>query len=325
MRRPTPLPPTSRPPRESFSRAEFSETPASGDGELLAPVVSLNPDREQPAREVEVEVTGEQAFGLESSAVRGSVRWRDVWRAARARRKALRAEVRRFTVRQRRRRMVAIGVVSSLALLVLVTVGAAYSPLFAVEQITVVGTSQLDAGEVSDALADQIGTPLAQVDSSAIKAALVAFPLVETYALEAKPPHELVVRIVERTPLGVVETPAGFSTVDGAGVVLSTAQSAPEDLPSIAVEGGLGSDAFLAAGQVLRSLSDDLRAQVTAVTATSANDVTLTLGGTDTNIVWGSADDSALKSLTLQKLMDAKPPESVSFYDVSSPDVAVVG
>ncbi|NII96513.1 FtsQ-type POTRA domain-containing protein [Microbacterium halimionae] len=221
--------------------------------------------------------------------------------------------------------MLALGVVSSLGLLVLVTVGAAYSPLFAVEQISVVGTSQLDAEEVQNALADQLGTPLAQIDSSAIKAALVAFPLVETYALEAKPPHELVVRIVERTPLGIVETPAGFSTVDGAGVVLSTTESAPENLPTIDVEGGLGSDAFLAAGQVLRSLSDDLRPQVTAVTATSANDVTLTLGGTDTSIVWGSADESALKSLTLQKLMVAKPSESVSFYDVSSPDVAVVG
>jgi hypothetical protein len=35
----------------------------------------------------------------------------------------------------------------------------------------------------------------------------VKFPLVESYALEARPPHELVVRIVERTPIGSIQTP----------------------------------------------------------------------------------------------------------------------
>jgi cell division septal protein FtsQ len=62
---------------------------------------------------------------------------------ARARRRALRAEV-RFTARQRRRRMTWIVAGSALLLLVLGTLGVAYSPLFAVQQITVVGTSTLD-------------------------------------------------------------------------------------------------------------------------------------------------------------------------------------
>ena len=67
------------------------------------------------------------------------VRLRDVWAAARARRKALRAEVRRFTGRQRRRRALWLGGAASVVLLVLATLGAAYSPLFAVEQIRIVG------------------------------------------------------------------------------------------------------------------------------------------------------------------------------------------
>tara|TARA_B100000378_G_scaffold119204_1_gene95735 strand:- start:126 stop:1169 length:1044 start_codon:yes stop_codon:yes gene_type:complete len=251
--------------------------------------------------------------------------WRAVWRAARARRRALRAEMRRFTVRQRRRRAAWLWSAGAVVALVVVTLGAAYSPLFAVERIRVVGADTLDAASVEEALSGQLGTPLPLVDESAVKATLVTFPLVETYTLEARPPHDLVVRIVERTPVGVIDGPAGFTLVDAAGVALSTTPEAPEGEPVLEVVGGTGSAAFEAVGQVVRSLPEAIRAQVTAVSASSADDVTLTLGGTDTDIVWGNADDSALKALVLERQMAATPPEDVSSYDVSSPDVVVVG
>ncbi|GAA2993101.1 hypothetical protein GCM10010460_32450 [Microbacterium terrae] len=249
---------------------------------------------------------------------------RDVWRAARARRRALRAEVRRFTARQRRRRMIWIGVGASFLVLVLGTLGAAYSPLFAVEDIQVEGTSQLDETAVATALSSQIGTPLPLVDESAMKAALVTFPLIETYSLEARPPHGLVVRIVERTPVGVIQNAAGYSLVDGAGVVLSTSSEPPAGAPLITVTGGTDSDAFAAIGQVMRSLPESIAASVTAVGASSPDDVTLTLGGTNTEVVWGSAEESARKALVLETMMAARPPETVATYDVSSPDAVVV-
>lgn len=249
---------------------------------------------------------------------------REVWAAARARRKALRAEVRRFTVRQRRRRMVWIGAIGALVLLVLGSLGAAYSPLFAVEKVSVVGTSALDAGTVEQALSGQIGTPLPRVDSSAVKAALVQFPLVESYTLEARPPHELVVRIVERTPIGVIQSDAGFTLVDAAGVDLATTPLAPEGRPVITATGGVGSPAFASIGTVYRTLPADIRAQVTAMSATSANDVTLTLGGTGTQVVWGNADDSQLKARYLASAMIARPPADVYSYDVSAPEAVVI-
>ncbi|MBW9094031.1 FtsQ-type POTRA domain-containing protein [Microbacterium jejuense] len=252
------------------------------------------------------------------------VGFREVWKASRARRKALRAEVRRFTVRQRRRRAVWLGAAASLVLLALGTVGAAYSPLFGVEKISVVGAQQLDAGEVADALSGQLGTPLPLVDESAVKKALVAFPLIETYALEARPPHELVVRLVERTPVGIIETRAGYTLVDAAGVALSTTATPSAGVPLLTITGGVKSDAFAAAGQVMRSLPDDIRAQVTGVSASTPDDVTLTLGGTNTQVVWGNAERSADKALRLQKIMAARPPADVSTYDVSSPEAVVV-
>lgn len=249
---------------------------------------------------------------------------REVWAAARARRKALRAEVRRFTVRQRRRRMLWFSVFGALALLVLGTLGAAYSPLFAVERVRVVGADTLDATAVEAALSGQLGTPLARVDASAVRAVLVQFPLVESYTLEARPPHELVVRIVERTPIGSIESAAGYTLVDAAGVALATTPEPDPAHPVITASGGIGSPAFDAIGTVYRSLPDDIRAQVTAMSATTGNDVTLTLGGTGTDVVWGNADESAYKAVVLAAAMVARPPQDVYSYDVSSPSAVVI-
>ncbi|WP_298011712.1 FtsQ-type POTRA domain-containing protein [uncultured Microbacterium sp.] len=248
----------------------------------------------------------------------------DIWRAARARRRALRGEVRRFTVRSRRRRTAWIVAGALVVALVVGTVGAAYSPLFAVERIEVVGTSALPADQVAAALSGQIGTPLALVDDSAVKQALVAFPLVESYTLQARPPHDLVVRIVERTPIGAVQSDAGWSVVDAAGVVLSTTPDRPAGTAAIAADGGLSSPAFTAIAEVMRALPASIRSQVTDASATGRDDVTLRLGDAGAKVVWGSVDKTPLKAALLESAMTAKPAGSVSCYDVSSPDVLVV-
>jgi multidrug efflux pump subunit AcrB len=79
-----------------------------------------------------------------------------------------------------------------------------------------------------------------------------------------------------------------------------------------------------ATAQVMRSLPSAIRDQVTAISATTADDVTLTLGGTNSQVVWGSADQSALKAKVLETTMRSRPPASVSEYDVSSPAAIVV-
>ncbi len=73
---------------------------------------------------------------------------------------------------------------------------------------------------------------------------------------------------------------------------------------------------------MLRTLPAALRAQVDSVTARTPDAIVLQLTG-GAKIVWGSADQSALKSTVLQKLMAAKPGQAA--YDVSSPNVGVVG
>jgi len=351
MRRPTPLPAP-----ESKAEPDASERESDRGRQTAPPVRRVDPPRARDAAPAPTDATaGDLAASdegataplmplwvptgdrgeptavptapvpdAEGAAPNDGVGVRDVWSAARARRRALRAEVRRFTARQRRRRITWAIVGGAMILLVLGTLGAAYSPLFAVEEISVVGTTTLDPAAVASALDGQIGTPLPLVDSSAVKAALVKFPLVESYSLEARPPHELVVRIVERTPIGSIQTGAGYALVDAAGVILSTTPQPIPGHPALTVEGGLSSPAFRAVGTVFRSLPDDIRAQVSAMSATSPNDVTLTLGATGTTVVWGNADDSMLKAKNLASIMAARPPSGASSYDVSSPSAIVV-
>ncbi|GAB3598734.1 cell division protein FtsQ/DivIB [Microbacterium tumbae] len=301
MRRPAPLPAEQAPPEKPApSRREPRRTPV--DEPAIHPVPEETPPGDAPAGEA-------------------PLTQRDVWRAARARRKALKSEIRRFTQRSRRRRIVWWSVLGAIVLLIGGSALAAYSPLFAVEKITVVGASTLDAATVEAALVDQVGTPLALVDGSEVKAALVAFPLIETYTLEASPPHGLTVRIVERTPVGVIRSDAGYTLVDAAGVVLSTTDAQPEGQPLLEIDGGTDSGAFASAGLVVRSLPADLRAQLTRVRASSPDDVSLTLGGVA--VVWGSSERSAEKALALQGLIAANP--DARSFDVSAPGVGIVG
>ncbi|MDD7930219.1 FtsQ-type POTRA domain-containing protein [Microbacterium thalli] len=349
MRRPSPLPPPSRPngtrtqgrgdadrsaltprrvdpPRRDASPADAGDQAQTQPIEELwqqrgrdygiAPIIPFDP----PTRPADAATPSDSAVSGDAGDT-ATLTPRDVWSAARERRRALRREVRRFTARQRRRRRVWIVSLSIVAALVLGSVGAAYSPLFSVERVTVVGTSQLDAGAVQTALSDQLGTPMPLIDESAIKAALVSFPLVESYSLEARPPHELIVRIVERTPVGAVQGDAGYTLVDAAGVALSTTPEPPAGHPLIEVEGGLTSPTFTAAGQVFRALPEDLRPQVTTISATTPNDVTLTLAD-GRSVVWGGPSESGKKAVTLAQLMTVRP--DASGYDVSSPQAAVV-
>lgn len=310
MRRPAPLPTTPGSPGEKEAAPtakSLRRRRAAEAGEGFSSLEDVTPD--EGADDVLIEDPQPTST-------------RDVWRAARARRKALRAEIRRFTQRSRRRRIIWLSSIGAALLLVGGSVAAAYSPLFAVQKITVAGATSLDPAAIEAALGDQLGTPLALVDSSKVKAALLSFPLIETYALEARPPHDLTVRIVERTPVGVIRSDAGYTLVDAAGVALSTTSDQPAGQPVIDVTGGVDSAAFRSAGLVVRSLPADVRAALTGIRATTADDVTLTLSSGLT-VVWGSAEDSALKALTLSKTMAAAP--DAGSIDVTSPEVAVVG
>jgi cell division protein FtsQ len=242
--------------------------------------------------------------------------------AARERRRYERQEVRRFTRRSRRRRITWAVVIGALVALVVVIAVGAYSPLMALREVRIEGAQRIPAAEVQAAFAEVIGTPLPLIDPSEVQEALEAFPLIETYATETIPPGTLVVRIVERTPVGVIDTGSGLELVDAAGVVIERPEERPEGQPLIEVDGGVADEGFRAVASVVRSLPAEVRTQLTRATAATADDVRLELAGGAT-VVWGSAEESAFKAAVLARLMGAAPPDTVSAYDVSSPRSAV--
>ncbi|RXZ48447.1 FtsQ-type POTRA domain-containing protein, partial [Agromyces binzhouensis] len=244
--------------------------------------------------------------------------------AERARRRYERQEVRRFTRRSRLRRATWITVVASIVVIGVAAVAIAYSPLMALREVRVEGTSRIAAADVRAAFDDRVGTPLPLIAPDEVQRALSAFPLIETYSTETVPPGTLVVRVVERTPVGVLDTSSGLMAVDAAGVVVERLDALPDGLPLIEVEGGIDDPSFRAAGRVLRSLPAELRAGIASVTAASADDVRFELSG-GASVIWGSADDAALKTTVLQDLMAAVPSDQVARYDVSAPLSPVTG
>ena len=247
-----------------------------------------------------------------------------VWRAARARRRREREEVRRFKAVSRRRRRAWIGSVGGVLVLAAACVGVAYTPVMAVRDIQVEGAKLVSSDLIVRDLESQRGTPLTLVDQSAIKAALVAYPLIQSYSVESRPPSTLVIRIVERQPVGLITDGDSFDLVDVAGVVLSSGPERPEGYPLMVFDGDSASSGFAAAASVLRALPDDVRRSVDEITATTVDDVTLTLAGEGAVVTWGSAEDSNAKAVALERLMAAYPPASVARYDVSSPDSVVI-
>lgn len=242
--------------------------------------------------------------------------------AARERRRYERQEVRRFTRRSRRRRITSAVVLGSVVALAAVVAIGAYSPLMALREVRVEGAQRIPAAEIEAAFDGVLGTPLPLIQPGDVHAALAAFPLIETYATETIPPGALVVRVVERTPVGVIDTGSGLELVDAAGVVIERPEGRPEGQPLIEVEGGVTDEGFRAVAAVVRSLPPDVRPQVARATARTADDVRLELAG-GASVVWGSAEESALKAEVLVALMHAAPPDTVGTYDVSSPESAV--
>lgn len=243
--------------------------------------------------------------------------------AKRARKRYERQEVRRFTWRSRRRRTTWVVSLGAVAVMTLVVVGAGYSPLMALRSIEVVGASRVPADAIVGALDGQVGTPLPLIDFALVKDELAGFMLIQSYVTESRPPGTLVVRIVEREPVGALASAAGFDLVDAAGVVIESSPERPAGYPLIEVDQGVDSAGFRAVTAVVSALPDSIRSQLDTVGAQTKDDVTLNLVG-GARVVWGSAEESEYKAVVLGALMVGHPVGTVNEYDVTSPDSAVL-
>jgi len=248
---------------------------------------------------------------------------RELRAAARDRKKFERGEVKRFTKRTRTRRAVITTAISMVVVLAVLFAVAVFSPLLALREITIEGTSRIDKADVLEAVDGQLGTPLALVDLGRLERELGTFPVIRSFVTETVPPNTLIIHIVEREPVGVIANGDSFDLVDPAGVVIQTVDERPEVLPLISVSSEADA-AFESIVEVLLVLPDDLLARVNTITATTKDDVMFRLRGDRQRVVWGSVDDSAEKARVLDILLGKKNASEVREYDVTAPEAVVV-
>lgn len=206
------------------------------------------------------------------------------------------------------------------ALALFVAVGA-FSPLTAVQEVRVVGATQVNEEDIQTALSRFDGVPLTLVRDEDVHRALEPFPLIERYSIERIPPHTLIVRIEERDAVVAVDRDNVLHLLDPAGVLIGTAEERPVGVPvasgQVAVE---SSPAFSAASRVIRDLPPDIREQIAEVHASSPQDVGFILT-TGTRVIWGEAVETQKKALVLRSILASVG--AVSNVDVSSPNAPV--
>lgn len=192
-----------------------------------------------------------------------------------------------------------------------------FSPWLSVEEVQVVVTGEApqSAGEFPVADVEAVidlpmGTPLLRVPADAIAARVAALPQVRSAQIVRQWPRTLVIDIERRTPVAAVRGPDGYDLVDLEGMVVTVVTSAPSDLPLVDASGS-GLPAALA---VAADLPVELQQMTEVVEATTRNNVTLVFRD-GSQVIWGSADQAALKVQVLQALVSPQWDR----YDVSAP------
>jgi cell division protein FtsQ len=202
------------------------------------------------------------------------------------------------------------------------------SPLLSVRSVRVDGAVSLSAGEVRDAAGVRTGTPLLRVDTDAARARVARLPQVSSVQVARGWPSSVVVTVTERVPIAVVESGGQRYLVDDQGVLFDTITGdPPHGVVPLDVRNPKAGDRALTAGlAALDSLPRNVRSDVVAARATTAEDVTLTLSD-GTTVLWGDGAGSDAKGRVLSALLEqisAGTLDPAQTIDVSAPDAVVL-
>jgi cell division protein FtsQ len=250
------------------------------------------------------------------------------WRLVRARRDAMPASVRRLQVRSlgRTPSVRRFGLRPFLYGGLVLAVGAGLgwvvfgTPVLSVRQVEVSGAVLASPDEVRAIAAVTLGTPLARIDTDAVRARVRTLPSVAEADVHRAWPSTLVIDITERAPAAVVRVRSGWGVMDPTGVVFATVHDHPVGVPELVTDRPGPADPATRAGlRVLAALTPALRSRLLTVTAGSPASITLELSGQRT-VVWGDANQSELKARLATALLN----RTGTRIDVSAPDAVTV-
>jgi len=224
----------------------------------------------------------------------------------------------RFARRQWARRWLAWRPVVAVLLLIALAVGSVWAVYFsswlAVRGVEVAGASTLSADEVRSAAAVTAGQPLARVDLDQVRSRVEALASVRSADVTREWPDRVLVSVEERVPVAVVVIAGRIRGMDEAGVVFRDYARPPAGLPHVRTSTDTRSDALEEAARVVAALPVEVSRLVDHVAVETVDQISLVLRDGRT-VVWGSADESALKARVTEVLLR----QPAKTYDVSVP------
>ncbi len=206
-------------------------------------------------------------------------------------------------------------VAAALVLAVLVWL-VAFSSVLGVRSVNVLGARTLTAAQVRAAAGISPGTPLARLDSAAVRRRLAALTPISAVTVSTSYPSSVTIRITERVAVGYRPDSGAVVLVDRDDVAFHTVKSAPAGLPRLLVPGDDARSG--AAAQVAGTLPPQVAGKVGSISAPSEESVTLTLTDGRT-VLWGGTDRSADKAKLLPVLI-AQPG---TYFDLSDPSAVI--
>lgn len=214
----------------------------------------------------------------------------------------------------RRRRWLPVAIACAILLAALIAQWVVHSSsLMRLTRVQTTGTRLVQDTQVQDAARLPLGEPLAGVDLDAAARRVAALDGVDHVQVQRHWPHTITIAVTERTPAYQRRTSTGYQWVDAHGIVFRSLGASTRGLVTVTTA-GVDNQLLAGVAQVLGALKPATRAQLTAVDAATANDIVLTLTG-GRRVIWGSADQSDVKSQVLQALLG----QPVKTIDVSSP------
>lgn len=240
--------------------------------------------------------------------------------------RARRAQVLRLRGRRRLRVMVVFFASTALAVagwwLVL------KSPVFDVDQVSVVGARQTDVAAAIEASGIEKGQSLVEVDMSSAREGIARLPWVESVSSGRGLGGEVKFDITERSPSAVVAVSDGWALVDPAGRVLDTVDTVPTDV--VVLEGSFGSltpgdwvpESRLEALEVAAQLPSGLRPKVATVSGSGSHLRLVLFGGGLVDI--GDTSDLEAKFLSTLTLLVRLDISCLDRIDVRAPSVPIL-
>jgi cell division protein FtsQ len=217
-------------------------------------------------------------------------------------------------VHKRSRKPLIVGI-AGLALVGGVAIYAAgWTSVMGVKTIEVEGSSSVPASELIETADITPGTPMMKVDLRAATARLADLPQLASVDVRRVWPRTVVLEVTERNAVVVQRSGESWELVDSDGVPFAIVAQRPKNLPTMQRSSDEATNTAML--QALNGMSDDVRAQVASISATSPESIQLTLRRSDAVVNWGGPQQSEYKSEVLAILLGVK----AGWYDVSNPN-----